>query len=306
MQNAENRRRGGIVAVAVGVALISAWGLSQSVNAALLINLQFTNGGTSMALSTANAGQDIPVLVYGTVMGSKPVTTTPGATTGDFDGMNFVYYDILSSTGSNGGVAGGIDSGATNSSYVPQLNGTPTIGSQPATGFDANGSQPGAVQDLNGDGIADLGSSSDLTEVAKPRYNIDVFDNAPSSSFGSTASADPTGAPDIVIGGTNNNSVSFLLETIYFQVGPSLAAGQITSLNPVPYAVQSPYTQSNYFVDTPTTSQGSLAPYTDTVASAGTSVQFTDVPEPASLAWASLAAIAVPLRRMLGHRRQRS
>jgi len=246
--------------------------------AGLAINLVFPNGSTSMNLTATNTQQDIPVLVYGTVTGVNPVTQTVGATTGNFDGLDYAYYDIISSVGSGGALMGGIDSGASNAAHAPTLEGL----------FGAVGSQSGTVQDLNGDGIADLGSESVLSQIPKPRANFDTYNN-----YGGTA-------PYVIVGGANDNSVSFLLETIYFQTGSSLSVGQSTTLNPMPFETPIPYVQCNYFMDSPIVPGPGVQPQTTyTTETAGTSVTFTvvPVPEPSSAIAAGLIGLGVLTRR---------
>ena len=255
--------------------------------ASLVINLMFPDGTNTMSVTPDEVGQDFPVLVYGTVTGLNPVTTTPGATTGNFDGIQYTYYDVVSSTGPGGALPGGIDNGSVDPAYAPTLNPT----------FAAFGSQAGTVQDLNGDGIADLGAtSSQMTDISKPRAAEAIWDNSYLAGY------NPTGTPGIIVGGANNNSVSFLLETIYFQTGSALSPGESTALDPSAVQLQPFYAPSNYFEDDPTLpspNNGVGAQYTYTTVSAGSLVQFNvvAVPEPTTSAISCLLGVGLLSRR---------
>jgi hypothetical protein len=274
-----------LLAVAFWIIAVSG---SHYAQAALVINLVFPDGSNSMNVTPADAGQDFPILVYGTVTGVSPVTQTAGATTGNFDGIQYCYYNVESSIVAGNGLIGNIDSGSTNSSYKPQLNGATGSNGNYGYGFRNNGSQAGVVQDLNGDGIADLGSNTVLNSVAKPRSYPPIWNNESSSAFGAS---NPTGAQNIIVGGANDNSVSFLLETIYFQIGSSPELGQSTTFDPTlnngEFSPQ--YVLANYFMDVPSYSINPVTSpgpnYTYSTEYAGTSVEFTVaastvVPEP--------------------------
>lgn len=169
-------------------------------SASLVIDLQIGNGSTTQFLNPTKNGVDVPVYVYATVTGIDAVSPVPpvdlAATTGNFNGLQFLYYNILNSGTQL--IAGQVGNGTVGQS--PQLNAT--------LGFGANGSSAGKVQNL-ANGIA-IGSSSNLDDIAKPRAASAVWDNA--SVAGAWLGND---GKQIVLS-NSNKSVSFLVETFYF------------------------------------------------------------------------------------------
>jgi hypothetical protein len=179
--------------------------ISQAVpSPGLAINLQIGNGQTTQFLDPRNNGIDIPIYVYATVTGanavndggSGPPPANLAATTGNFQGVQYLYYNILNSgTHELPGVVGNGTLGA-----APQLNAT--------VGFNANGSHAGKVQNVAG-GLS-IGSSTTLADISNPRAGRAVWDNA---SVNNTWLG--TDGKQIVLS-NSNKSVSFLVETFYF------------------------------------------------------------------------------------------
>ena len=206
-------------------------------------------------LTPGNTNTDIPIYVYATVTGVNNVTTG-SATTGDFDGLQYLYYNVLNAGSTE--LAGGIDT-----AVGPTLNTT--------LGFNANGSQVGVVQNVaNGVSVGANPSSVVMTAYAKPRSASAVFDNA-------TPTSDTT---DIFVSG---NSVSFLVETLQFKPSAFTSANKSGGKLSTTFSIQVPslgvaYTPSNYFLDATSTntSAGSLASVTNTAYTAGSSVTLTD------------------------------
>jgi len=231
--------------------------------ASLVIDLQIGNGSTTQFLDPTKNATDIPVYVYATVTGVNAVTPVPPAgltaTSGNFQGVQFLYYNIVNS-GSHE-IAGQVGNGTVG--QLPQLNAT--------LGFGANGSQVGRVQNIVG-GIS-IGSSSTVDDIAEPRAAGAVWDNASSGStwLGSDGK-------QIVLSNANK-SVSFLVETFSFH--PT----GFTSRNNTTFSVSVPNLQAispiftgasaNWFQDNTTRSNPPQSTQ-DGAYTAGSSVTFTD------------------------------
>jgi hypothetical protein len=124
--------------------------LSASVSrASLTINLRFADGSTTHDITAADVGHDVEIDVWATITGQN----APSAN--NFYGLQYVYYSAVSSLpgGAGIGVSGAVDASANALS----------------ASFDFNGSQVGTTQDVNGDGVADVASNTDVTEDPKPR-----------------------------------------------------------------------------------------------------------------------------------------
>src|SRR5206468_4270348 len=138
----------------------------------LTIDIKIGTGQTKQFLDPSKNGTDIPVYVYATVTGanavndggSGPPPANLAATTGNFQGVQYLFYNILNSgTNEIPGVVGNGTVGA-----APQLNAT--------VGFNANGASAGKVQNIAG-GLS-IGSSTTLADIADPRASRMVWDNA--------------------------------------------------------------------------------------------------------------------------------
>lgn len=230
--------------------------------ASLVINLQVGNGATKQFLNPTKNGTDVPVYVYATVSGANAVTPVPpanlGATSGNFHGVQYLFYNVLNS-GSQP-ITGLVGNGTVG--QLPQLNAT--------LGFGANGSQAGKVQNIAG-GIS-IGSSNNLDDIAFPRASSAVWDNA--SSGGTWLGSD---GQQIVLSNANT-TVSFLVETFYFHPTGYSQANNTTFTVSVPNLLATTgFTGSgaNWFQDNTVKSSPPQSlqsgPY-----SAGTSVTFTD------------------------------
>lgn len=295
---------------AAGVAAVVA---ARPAAASLAVDLRFANGFTTMSIGPADAGRDVPIYVYATVTGANPVTqqtvngqtttdATPAATTGNFDGVQYLYYSVLSGgRGTAGVMSGNLD---TAPGFGPTLN--------PTLGFNSRyGTQVGSVSDANGDGIYDLGATGNMTDLAKPRSDYAVFNNFTTDTGQKDAGGHElythVGAPDVIVSGATRNTVSFLVETIYFKVGTGVVAGQgVTFTAQIP-PLTTPYSPANWFEDNtvlypfPTPPQSTANGTQSGTFAAGTSVAFVGtaapVPEPVTAAAVLVAAASLVARR---------
>ena len=212
-----------LTAAAVAVVGAAATGLLSPAEsqAALTINLQFPGGGTSMLVSSDQNNTNVPIQVWATVTGAGTITNTAGATTGDFDGLQYLYYNVLSSNAGGTYINGSIGSANLNTTL----------------GFGATGSQNGSIGSAMG-GIA-VGSNTSIGAMAKPRSASAVFNN------------NSTDTTQIRV--NSANSVSFLVETINFRPGAYAQRNKTTfsvSVPPLSAFNGSIYSQANWFEDT--------------------------------------------------------
>jgi len=236
----------------------------------LVINVQVGNGQTKQFLDPSQNGTDIPVYVYASVTGnnavndggSGPPPANLAATTGNFQGVQYLYYNILNSgTNEIPGVVGNGTIGA-----APQLNAT--------VGFNANGAGAGKVQNVAG-GLS-IGSSTTLADIANPRASRAVWDNA--SVGGQWLGND---GKQIVLS-NSNKTVSFLVETFYFHPTSYTPAKNTTFTISVPNLLATTGwwgAGANWFQDnTQLPANSSTAPQStqNGAYTAGTSVTFTD------------------------------
>jgi hypothetical protein len=263
-----------------------------TVHATLTIGLQLAPGLAGAADTTdyidpTKANTDIPIYVYATVTGQNAITpvpvpgstaTQPNTTSGDYDGIQFAYYNVTNTL--SGASNGLIDTAA---GHAPTLN---TLG---GTGFTANGSYPGLVQNV-ANGIS-VGSSNttDPRQIAFARAGSPVFDNYFTFSAATQTYTEygNDAAGDIYLS-NNNHSASFLLETLYFK--PSFTAATFTastttnkvsttfSIAPVTFPAGSEYHDANWFEDQASQPTGGSAPTStqNGAYSAGTSVSFVN------------------------------
>ncbi len=163
----------------------------------MMLDLRFLDGTTTKDIGPGDVNTNIPIQVWARI-------DTVGGTNGGGDefGLQFVYYSVLS-TRINGGINGGLQ---TPLNIVPFDNalGGPLL--------------KGKIQELNGDGINDLGSlaSSSNDDFARPRSRFATFNT---SATGQTQHVFTSGS--VVTG------VEFLVETVDFHVN-SFVAGQST------------------------------------------------------------------------------
>ena len=245
--------------------------ISQAVpSPGLVINLQIGNGQTTQFLDPRNNGSDIPVYVYAAVTGanamndggSGPPPANLAATTGNFNGMQYAYYNILNSgTHELAGVVGNGTLGA-----APQLNST--------VGFNANGSHTGKVQNI-ANGLS-IGSSNTLADIANPRTGRAVWDNAAVNNawLGSDGKQ--------IVLSNSNKTVSFLVETFYFHPTAYMPANNTTFTISVPNLLATtgwPGAGANWNQDNTQLPANSSTPPQSTqdgAYAAGSSVTFTD------------------------------
>ena len=217
-------------------------------HASLTVNLQVPGGGTTMLIGGDQTNTTVPVQVWATVTGTGTISpnptpgtsgTAPAVTAGDFDGLQYLYYNILNSNSTGTLISGGVSSVVLNSTL----------------GFNANGSQLGAIQNVS-NGIS-VGSTTAVTSIAKPRSAAAVFDNfatynqsAPAASAYREYGNDGT---NIKVSGS---SVSFLVETVNFKPSAFGQRNKITFSVGIPSATfitaNSIYAPANWFEDTTT------------------------------------------------------
>ena len=192
-------------------------------DAGMTVNLQFPGGGTAMYIGPGQTNTSIPVQVWATVTGSTPITPTPtggnsssaATQTGVFDGLQYLYYNVLNSNSTGNEIAGSITSDPLNSTL----------------GFNANGSQVGAIPNA-ANGIS-VGSASSITSVAKPRSSPAVFDNYESYNQ-STMSYQVRGGDNTNIRINSSTSVSFLVQTLNYTPTSYTARNKTTFTIQVP------------------------------------------------------------------------
>jgi len=229
---------------------------------------------TNNYLTPDQNGTAIPVYIYATVTGTNPVTTVPGTpqatqiSVGNFNGLQYLYYNLLATGGNSSGIKGGITGETLNS--VLGFDSSSTGNGVGITGTDPSGnasagiaSQLGTVQLAAGSNLAAATtvvavgtpaalntatpvSSSAMTDFAKPRAGGPVWSNFASynSSTGYTYKNDGT---NIIIGtGTNGlatNQVAFLVEKFNYTPSaftPSTAANKVSTS----FSVQAPFNGS--------------------------------------------------------------
>ena len=257
---AKSRWKGALLAAAAAGVLAPA-----AAQATLTINLKVGTGAAGATgmyvLPVGSAAQtDIPIYVYATVTGTALTApfnagnTSAPATTGDFSGLQYLYYNILNTNSTGAELAGGID---TATGFAPTLNATlgfngnnpqpaPTttanavsnVGAQ--TGNVVNSAPSGTTPGLSVGSFFNFSTSSTtaqitsaLAGIAKPRSNSPVFQNYSQSTTNSSGVTTYS-----AIGNDNVNilytatSVSFLVETLYFKptaTTSSFVAGQKTT-----------------------------------------------------------------------------
>jgi len=235
---------------------------ASAARASLTINLRFADGSTTHTLTAADVGTDIEIDVWATITGQNPPSST------NFYGLQYVYYSAVSSlpNGAGTGVNGAIDASA----------------NALTAAFNANGSQVGVTQDINGDGVADVGSRTDVLSMDKPRGS----DPVAGAIFDDNTTAAKNALPD---------GYEFEVEKLFFHVN-SLADGE-TDFTAEPENT-TPLVAANWFQDAPT----DVAPNSGIMNGAysgGTTVRLIAVPEPAGLA--ALLAIGSLLMRRRDH-----
>jgi hypothetical protein len=265
--------------IASAVTLAASFGLAggSAARASLTLNMRFANGGTTMLIGGDQTNTDIPIQVWATVTGSAALSpvpvagtsaTDPQVQTGTFDGLQYVYYNVVNSNSAGTYISGGID---TASGKTPTLN--------PYLGFNANGSQLGAVQNIQG-GVS-VGSTSSITSVAKPRGSKAIFDNA--SYYNQSAGYYQELGNDGIDISASGTSASFLLETLYFKPTAFSSLTKTTFSVSIPSAAftasaAADYAQANWFEDVNSQNLGTGKAPTKTVG--GVAVSATNNSSP--------------------------
>jgi hypothetical protein len=319
MSRSKSRWKGALLA-AVATAVVSPLAANASMSVGVYLNpLDSASPKSLIYITPDQTGTAIPLYVYATVTGVNPVTSTSGTTSapissGDFNGLQYLYYNLQATGGSVSGLTGGITSTTLNSTlgFDSTENTDPGGNTSGGTAAQAGlidlapGSTlaagttmvaVGAPTAFNASGAV---SSSAMTQFAKPRAGGPVWSNY--STFNASNSPPYTYANDgtnIIIGTGSNglatNQVAFLVETIKFtpsafnpsspsnlvstsfSIGTPFNSGGGSILNSTSYAA------SNSFADSPvsastysSTSGSSLATLTSSNYSAGHSVTITD------------------------------
>jgi hypothetical protein len=266
MSRSKSRWKGALLATVAGAAITPVLAKAQNMSVGLYLS---PPGGSSPKqleyLSPDQNNTDIPIYVYATVTGVTTLTGVSGTTaavisTGQFDGLQYLYYNVNASSGSLGGVAGGIDgTPVLNAPFnAPASNGS-------GSGF---GSQTGTVQLSStsaalgaNTSVLALGSnltggitSTSITDFAKPRAASAVWSDYASFNAVSGTFTYKNDGTNIIIGA---NSVSFLVETLNYKPtaftastsSTSLTSTVLTAIAPTSLLTAAGFTPSNYFLD---------------------------------------------------------
>jgi hypothetical protein len=218
-------------------------------------------------LTPDNNGTSIPLYVYAIVTGTGPVTTTATgsanlANTGNFDGLQYLYYNLVAQGGNAAGLTGGITATTLNStlgfdSSTPDGSGNASAGVASQTGLvdltpgstlgNAGSGSFVAVGASSAFGATSPISSSVMTQFAKPRAGGPVWSNygvlnGPSGSVNSAVDG-----TNIIVGNGSNgvpvNSVAFLVEK--FNYTPSaFNASAPGSLTAATFSIGTPFNGS--------------------------------------------------------------
>jgi len=234
------------VAAITGAAMATL--IPAAARATLTVNLSLSNtpaflggaGGIQTSNYLTRDTTAVPIYVYATVTGSGTLSGS------DFNGLDYLYYDIANGAP---GTATGIPGTITTS-----LN----------SNFSGNGSQAGTTSVVNPGSPGTVVGGNTLLAHAKPE--------APSMTRWSSIAADGTN----VI--TTANSVSFLVETLTFHPS-TFNASSVGSLNTTTFSVSvpgagggivSPYAPANWYEDSNVnTSPGQLSAARNGVAGSG-------------------------------------
>jgi len=279
---ANSRWKGALLAAAAAGVLAPA-----AADAGLTINLQLAPGaaGKTAEYLSPTSTADVPIYVYATVTGSAALTapynagnTSAPATTGNFDGLQYLYYNILNSNSTGTEVPGGIDTAV---GFAPTLNpvlGFNGINPQPnpqsstttAAQVTGVGAQAGTVVNNTTTGLS-VGSffnfstssttaqiTAALAGIAKPRSNSPVFQNYSQSATNSNAvtTYNAIGNDGVNIIVNSATSVSFLVETLYFKPSAGTPGSKTTFTASVPNLAAINVAGANWFQDNTTLNPG--------------------------------------------------
>jgi len=228
---------------------------------------------TTEYLTPASVGVGIPLYVYATVTGTGNVTPVSGSTgavagisTGTFNGLQYLYYNLMATGGNAAGISGAISAPTLNATLgFDSTEGSPGDG---GSGNQSGGSaaQAGTPQNTAlstlgaGAEVVAVGSpaawagtvaatspvsSSAMTDFAKPRAGNAVWSNYQTYSGGTYTYAND--GTNIIIGTGSNgllaNQVAFLVEK--FTYTPSAFALSTAGNNTaVSFGIQAPVNSS--------------------------------------------------------------
>jgi hypothetical protein len=274
---ANSRWKGALLAAVAAGALAPA-----AAEATLTVNLQLAPGagGTTAEYINPNSTAPIPIYVYATVTGSAALTapynagnTSAPATSGNFDGLQYLYYNILNSNATGTEIPGSVSSatlnatlGFTGTNAQPNPTSTSTyatVGAQAGAlaNIAAVGTTPGLsvgsyFNSTTGSTTAQITSA--LANIAKPRSNSPVFQNysqaTTNSSGNTTYNAVGNDGVNIIV--NSPTSVSFLVETIMFTPTASTPGSKTTFTAQIPNLGSINLPGANWFQDNTTLNPG--------------------------------------------------
>jgi len=232
-----------------------------------------TNPQTNEYLTPASVGVGIPLYVYATVTGTGNVTPVSGSTgavagisTGTFNGLQYLYYNLMATGGNAAGISGAISAPTLNATLgFDSTEGSPGDG---GSGNQSGGSaaqagtpQNAALSTLGaGAEVVAVGSpaawagtvaatspvsSSAMTDFAKPRAGNAVWSNYQTYSGGTYTYAND--GTNIIIGTGSNglatNQVAFLVEKFTYTPA-SFNVSSVGNLVGANFGIQAPVNSS--------------------------------------------------------------
>jgi hypothetical protein len=317
MSRSKSRWKAALLATVAGAA-VSPLAAKASMTVGVYLNPIGTGVQSLKYLTPDNTGTTVPLYVYAIVSGTGAVTTTPNGSAnvnsmGNFDGLQYLYYNLLAQGGNSAGLTGGISATTLNSTLGFDSQGTDQGSSNTSGGA---GAQAGLVNLTPGTSLGNAStgpvvavgatsalsatapiSSSAMTQFAKPRAGGPVWSNyGVVNGSGYTSYADGT---NIIIGNGSNgvpvNSVAFLVEkfnytpsafnassptatkSATFSIGAPFNSGGGSILSSSSYAPSNSFNDSSQSYTTYNSASGSsIAKLTSTVYTSGHTLTLTD------------------------------
>jgi hypothetical protein len=264
MSRSKSRWKGALLATVAG-AVVSPLAAKATMSVGVyLAPLGQSGPYTSKYITPDQTGTSIPLYVYATVTGTGAITTDPAnglptqISAGNFDGLQYLYYNVVATGGNTGGVTGGItattlnstlgfDSSGNDASNAPSGSTASQAGLIDLTAGSSLGNvSTGAVVAVGAPsalGATSPVSSTAMTQFAKPRAGAPVWSNFASynSSSGYTYLND---GKNVIIGTGSNglatNQAAFLVETLSYTPSAFVPStpGSLTSVS---FSIQSPF-----------------------------------------------------------------